>query len=89
MITKEDVEHIAQLADIGIAPEDVEEFTRQFNAILEYFDILDQVPGQTEKGMMEHNIFRDDEVTPSLPQEEVLGNAPATEDGFFRAPRVM
>lgn len=89
MITKEDVEHIAQLADIGISPGEVEEFTHQFNAILEYFDILDQVPGEEVGKIAEHNIFRDDEVTPSLPLEDILGNAPATEEGFLRAPRVM
>jgi aspartyl-tRNA(Asn)/glutamyl-tRNA(Gln) amidotransferase subunit C len=33
--------------------------------------------------------MREDEVEPSLPQEEVLKNAPSQEDGFIKAPRVM
>ena len=33
--------------------------------------------------------MREDEIEPSLPQDEVLRNAAATEDGFIKAPRVM
>jgi aspartyl-tRNA(Asn)/glutamyl-tRNA(Gln) amidotransferase subunit C len=35
------------------------------------------------------NVMREDIVEPSLPQEDVLRNAPAQEDGFIKAPRVM
>lgn len=35
------------------------------------------------------NIMRRDEVTPSLPQEVALANAPATEDGRFKVPRIV
>jgi len=89
MVSEHDVEHIAELADIGISREELAEFTGQFNGILDYFDILDQVEaaGAGEQDLA--NIFREDEVEPSLTQEEVLANARETEDGFFRAPRVM
>jgi Asp-tRNA(Asn)/Glu-tRNA(Gln) amidotransferase C subunit len=33
--------------------------------------------------------MREDEITPSLPRDEILKNAGAHEDGFVRAPRVM
>ncbi|MDD1723878.1 MAG: Asp-tRNA(Asn)/Glu-tRNA(Gln) amidotransferase subunit GatC, partial [Methanospirillum sp.] len=36
-----------------------------------------------------YNILREDEVLPSLAQEEALQNAGQTEKGFFKAPRVM
>lgn len=89
MISEREVEHIAELADIGISKEELDEFTGQFNDILDYFDILDQVEtgAGVETGL--YNVFRDDEVKPSLPQDDVLGNADENEDGFFRAPRVM
>ena len=89
MIEERDVEHIAMLADIGITKEELPEFTGQFNEILDYFDILDQVE---MTGTWEHeraNVLRDDEIEPSLPQDEVLANTMDAEDGFFRAPRVM
>ena len=89
MISEREVEHIAELADIGISKEELDEFTGQFNDILDYFDILDQVEAGAGAETGIYNVFRDDEVAPSLPPDEVLGNAGEKEDGFFRAPRVM
>jgi aspartyl-tRNA(Asn)/glutamyl-tRNA(Gln) amidotransferase subunit C len=89
MVTEQDVRHIAELADVGIREEELGTFTHQFNAIIDYFDTLDQVKGEPAPERELYNIFREDVVEPSLPREEVLKNAPADEDGFIRAPRVM
>jgi aspartyl-tRNA(Asn)/glutamyl-tRNA(Gln) amidotransferase subunit C len=35
------------------------------------------------------NIFREDEVRPSLPRDKVLANAPDQAEGFFRVPRIL
>jgi aspartyl-tRNA(Asn)/glutamyl-tRNA(Gln) amidotransferase subunit C len=83
------VEHIAELADIGINTGELGTFTHQFNAILDYFDVLDQVKGDTTVTRDLTNIMREDIVEQSLPRDEVLKNAPAQEDGFIKAPRVM
>ena len=74
---------------VGIGAGELENFTDQFNAILEYFDILDRVEGQGAAERDLYNILREDVTEPSLPREEVLRNAPAQEDGFIKAPRVM
>ncbi len=89
MVTEKDVQHIAELADVGISHEELDTFTHQFNAILEYFDILDRVEGTGQAARDLYNVLREDEVEPSLPQEDVLKNAPFREDGFIKAPRVM
>ncbi len=89
MITERDVEHIGMLADIAILRDELEEFTTSFNRILEYFDILDLVTGDGENEETSFNVFREDDVAPSLSQDEALSNAKDTEEGFFRAPRVM
>lgn len=89
MITERDASHIAELADIGIDREDLPGFTGQFNAILEYFEILDHVEASGKPEAEVWNTFRDDEEIPSLPLDEVLANTAEKEDGFFRAPRVM
>ena len=89
MVSEKDVQHIAELADVGISAGELEDFTHQFNAILEYFDILDRVEGQGAAERDLYNVLREDVAEPSLPQEEVLRNAPAQEDGFIKAPRVM
>jgi len=89
MVSEKDVQHIAELADVGIGTEELGTFTHQFNAILEYFDILDRVEGSGQGERELYNVLREDVVEPSLPQEEVLKNAPYKEDGFIKAPRVM
>ena len=89
MVSERDVAHIAELADIGIDKEELEEFTGRFNEILEYFDILDKVEQGEPREADLVNIFREDVVESSLPTEEVLANTLDAEDGFFRAPRVM
>ncbi len=89
MVTEHDVQHIAELADVGINTDELGTFTARFNAILDYFDTLDTVKGDGAGTSELVNVLREDEVEISLPQEEVLKNAPATEDGFIKAPRVM
>jgi aspartyl-tRNA(Asn)/glutamyl-tRNA(Gln) amidotransferase subunit C len=89
MVTEKDVQHIAELADVGIGQGELGTFTHQFNAILEYFDILDRVEGSGQAECDLYNVLREDEIEPSLPQDEVLRNAPYKEDGFIKTPRVM
>jgi len=89
MVTEHDIQHIAELADVGINKDELGNFTSQFNAILDYFDTLDAVKGSATAKSELFNVLREDEVEPSLPQEDVLKNAPAQEDGFIKAPRVM
>jgi aspartyl-tRNA(Asn)/glutamyl-tRNA(Gln) amidotransferase subunit C len=89
MVTEHDVQHIAELADVGINKDELGTFTSQFNAILDYFDTLDTVKGNVKATSELFNVLREDEVEPSLPQDDVLKNAPYKEDGFIKAPRVM
>jgi aspartyl-tRNA(Asn)/glutamyl-tRNA(Gln) amidotransferase subunit C len=89
MVSPDDVEKIADLADIRLTTERLGEFTREFNAILEYFDILDTVAEEAGDKRGEFNVMREDEITPSLPQGEVLALPRDTEEGFIKAPRVM
>ena len=89
MVSEKDVEHIGELADIGIDAAELATFTGQFNAIVEYFDVLDKVHGDDAGPRELYNILREDEVEPSLPRDVTLGNAGDSEDGFIKAPRVM
>lgn len=86
-VSPEEVRHVADLARIDLDDEEVEEFTEQFGEILEAFETLDEVP-ETESEADLENVLRADEVGESLSQEEALRNAPHTEDGYFKGPRV-
>lgn len=89
MITEDDVRHIASLADITVPESELPKFTESFNAILEYFDILDtlEIEGTLERRLV--NVFREDEPQDSLTQVDALKNSHNPEDGYIRAPKVV
>ncbi|GAB6878558.1 Asp-tRNA(Asn)/Glu-tRNA(Gln) amidotransferase subunit GatC [Halorubrum gandharaense] len=81
------VEHVAELARVHLDEAEIEEFTEQFGEILDSFEALDEVP-ETEREEELVNVMRPDEVEEGLTQEEALANAPETEGGFFKGPKV-
>ena len=86
-VDSEEVRHVAELARVDLDDEEVEEFAAQFADILDYFDALDEVPEiAADEDLV--NVMRPDEVCAGLTQEEALQNAPETEDGQFKGPRV-
>ncbi|MDR9381409.1 MAG: Asp-tRNA(Asn)/Glu-tRNA(Gln) amidotransferase subunit GatC [Natronomonas sp.] len=86
-VDDEEVRHVARLARVDLDEAEVERFTEQFGEILEYFEALDAVP-ETEPEPELANVMRPDEVEAGLTQEEALRNAPETEDGQFKGPKV-
>lgn len=89
MVTADDVRKIVGLTDIGIDEAEIVEFAKQCSDILDYFAILDTLDKGEPQIRDRYNIFREDEVLPSLSQEKSLQNANQTEKGYFKAPRVM
>jgi len=92
MVSAEDVYHTAELAKIEISEEEVEKFRREFESILNYFNILDEVEEDVEPTfhiLPLKNVFRDDKSGECLTQEEALKNALHREDGYFKGPRVV
>jgi aspartyl-tRNA(Asn)/glutamyl-tRNA(Gln) amidotransferase subunit C len=92
-LTTGDVRHIARLARIAVTDEEVERYTAQLDAILGHFDTLARAPvdglDATAHPLPLFNVMRADEVAPSLPNAEVLRNAPEREDGYFRVRAVL
>jgi len=89
----EEVEHIAELAKLGLTEEEVERFSQQLSAILEYAQRLqeldtDAIP-PTAQVITLQNVMRPDEVRPSFPREDILANAPAAEKGCFKVHAVL
>jgi len=86
-VDPDQVRHVASLARVSLDEEEVTEFTEQFADILGYFETLDEVP-EVEREPELTNVMRPDEARAGLSQEEALQNAPDTEDGHFKGPRV-
>jgi aspartyl-tRNA(Asn)/glutamyl-tRNA(Gln) amidotransferase subunit C len=92
-LTPEEVRHIAQLARVGVTPEDVERFREQLSNILENFEVLNQVDTDgvppTGHAIPVHNVMREDTKELSYPREQVMANAPDQDDGSFRVRAVL
>lgn len=92
-LTTDEVRHVAELAKLSLTDSEVAEYTEQLSAILEYAERLREVDTSsvppTPYVLPLHNIMRDDEPAPSLPNEEALANAPDHDDGFFRVRAVF
>jgi len=86
-VDPEEVRHVASLARVDLAGEEVDRFAEQFADILGYFETLDEVP-EVEAETDLANVMRPDEERASLSQDEALRNAPESEAGFFKGPDV-
>jgi len=90
---KMDIEKVARLARLELSDEEMEAFSRQLGKILEYMEQLNWVDTSevepTSHTLSVFNVFREDEIRDSFPQEEVLGIAPEEEEGHFRVPRII
>lgn len=89
----ETVERIAALARLGLGQDEMERMRDQLSSVLDHISMLEEVPTEdippTAQVIELQNIMRDDVVEPSLSQEQVLLNAPRTEDGFIKVKAVL
>ena len=92
-LNRKDVEHVALLSRLELSENELDKFTGQLDAILEYIDVLNQVDTSAVEPMAHvleiRNVMRADQVQPSLPREAALQNAPDAEDGFFKVPKIV
>lgn len=89
----ETVREVAKLARLELTEAEVQLFTRQLNDILNYVNKLNELDTSGVPPMAHvlagHNVFREDQVQPSLAVAEVLANAPVRQHNFFQVPRII
>ncbi len=92
-ITKEDVIKVANLARLNLTPAQEEEFAPQLNAILDYFEQLQELDTEnvepTTRAIDVNNITRQDKNEIYDDRESLLNSAPEREDDFFRVPKIL
>lgn len=92
-ITRDEVRHVAKLARLELLEQEEKLMTEQINNILAYMDKLNEldtsnIPPTTHAIQLE-NVFRADQVEPSLDREEALTNAPLSDGASFVVPKVF
>ena len=92
-LSREEVLHIARLARVALTEAEIIRLSEQLSSILENFEILQQVDTTdvppTAQSVALQSIMREDVVVPSLPQEDILANAPRREGDCFRVRAVL
>jgi len=92
-LSREEVLHIALLARLGLTEAEVDRFAEQLSNILENFEVLQQIDTggvpPTAQSIDLQNVVKGDEAAASLPQSEILANAPRRDGEFFRVRPVL
>jgi len=92
-LSREEVLHIALLARLGLTETEVNRLSEQLSNILENFEALQQVDTTgippTAQSIPLQNVVKEDKVTPCLPQNQILANAPRKDGNFFRVKAVL
>ncbi len=92
-IDKEQAKKVAKLSRLQLSEDEVEEFTHQLSAVLDYMDKLNELD-TTNVEPLAHclpitNVFREDCVKESLGTEKTLANAPQRDGDFFKVPKIL
>lgn len=92
-ISRDDVAHLARLARLALTDDELDSFSGQLDAILQYVSQVQAVDvtgvAPTGNPLSEVNVTRPDVVVTCLTQEEALAEAPRAVDGRFAVPQIL
>ena len=92
-ISREEVEKVSLLGRLLLSDEELDKMTSQLGDILAYMDLLAEVDTAQVEPMAHalevSDVFRADEVRPSLDREQALANAPHRDAECYLVPAVL
>ena len=93
IVNRDEIIHIAKLANLNLTDDEINQYAKDLNDILEFAEVVNSVNTDEIKETVgingEYNVFRKDEIKQSISRDELLKNAPSQEDGMFRIPKVL
>lgn len=92
-LTRADVEKVARLSRLALSEAELDAMRQQLAAVLDYVEQLGQLDVSGVEPLAHclpiDNVFRDDVLSPCLPLDEALANAPKRAADFFAVPAVF
>ena len=92
-LTRNEVEHIADLARLELTPEEISRYREQLSDILEYANRLQAIDTSkippTSSVLPSRSVLGPDDTGQSMDVNEVLENAPSKEKNQFKVPPVF
>ena len=92
-ISRDDVANLAKLARIDLSAQELDHLSTELSVILDAVARVQEVASAdvppTSHPLPLKNVFREDEVRPSLTPDEALSGAPAQEEQRFKVPKIL
>lgn len=92
-VEKEELLHIAKLANLTIKEDEIDNYLLNLQDILNFANIVNEAPVEGLKETIganeNYNVFRKDEIKEFEDQKSLLQNAPEEEQGMFKIPKVI
>ena len=92
-VSKEEILHIANLANLNLEENEIENYLENLDDILNFAEIVNNAPVDdldiTIGANETKNVFRKDEVKIFKDNEALLQNAPEQEQHMFKIPKVI
>lgn len=92
-ITKDEVEHVAELGRIELEAEKKEKFTQELSDIISHVEDLESAPTENIKPISQisnlENVTREDKIEAGLSISQVLQNAPDKKDNFIKVKQIF
>lgn len=93
VVSKEEILHIAKLANLNIKEDEIDEYAKNLQDILNFVDVLNGVNTENIEesigAVNNSNVFRKDEIKEFEDRDILLKNAPEQEEGMFKIPKVI
>lgn len=92
-IREEQANHVAKLAKLSFSEDELHQFTDQLGEIIDLVETLEEVDttdvALTSNVNHEINVVRKDESIKGTDRDELMKNAPESENGFIKVPAII
>ena len=92
-ISKEELLHIAKLSDLEIKENEIDEYLKNLEDILNYTETIDKIDvsklDETIGATEDYNVFRKDEVKQCDNIDQMMENGPEVDRNMFKIPKVL
>lgn len=93
MLSKEEVEHIAKLARLGLSKKEIAKFQKELSSILDYIEKLKEVDVSgvepTSHSVLVENVMRKDRPARPKAARKLMELAPETKDGYLKVKSIL
>jgi aspartyl-tRNA(Asn)/glutamyl-tRNA(Gln) amidotransferase subunit C len=92
-IDEAQVRKVAKLSRLELTEAEIEAFTGQLSAILDYVEKMNELNTESVEPLAHclpiNNVLREDRAKDSLGAEKALANAPQRDGNFFKVPKIL